>query len=153
MILLTNVTPINLVIFKKYWTKKQVEESHSRGYALLWTYTCYGNNNYWILWQCVPLGQSEGNEIAKIHTGCNCICNLIPSKNIQGPAEVRLECDWQGTWMSRTRWTAIWTFHLECHMVCFSVIMLHYSITCLWFCNKKGGIMCARPCIMKSEHN
>ena len=37
--------------------------------------------------------------------------------------------------MSRTRWTAIWTFHLKCHMVCFSVILLRYRITCLRFCN------------------
>ena len=31
----------------------------------------------------------------------------------------------------------IWTFHLKCHMVCLSLILLGYRIACLWFCNKK----------------
>ena len=31
----------------------------------------------------------------------------------------------------------IWTFHLKCHMVCASVILLCYRITCSWFCNKR----------------
>ena len=36
-------------------------------------------------------------------------------------------------------------------MVCWSMILLCYIITCLWFCNKrfchKKGIICTRPCI------
>ena len=32
-------------------------------------------------------------------------------------------------------------------MVCLSVILLCYRITCLQFCNKKRGVICARPCI------
>ena len=31
----------------------------------------------------------------------------------------------------------IWAFHLKCHMVCLSVILLCYRITCLWLCNKR----------------
>ena len=51
--------------------------------------------------------------------------------------------------MSRMRWTAIWTFHLKCHTLCLSVILLCYR-TCLWFCNKwfyviKSGIICDGP--------
>ena len=44
--------------------------------------------------------------------------------------------------MSHTRWTAIWSFHLKCHMVCLNVILLCYRITCLWFCNKIEHYLC-----------
>ena len=73
-----------------------------------------------------------------------------------GPTEVALLCGWQGMWISRTSWTAIGTFHLKCHTVCSSVILLCYGITCLWFCNKrsgvnyqliKKGVICAGSCI------
>ena len=42
--------------------------------------------------------------------------------------------------MSRMRWTAICTFDLKCHMVCFSVILSCYRMTCFWFCNRRFGI-------------
>ena len=47
------------------------------------------------------------------------------------------EWGWQGKWMSHMRWTEIGTIHLKCPMVCMSVILLCYSITILWFCNKR----------------
>ena len=59
-----------------------------------------------------------------------------------------IECGRQGTWMFHKRWTATWTFHLKCHMVSLSAILLCYRITCLWFCNKyfyvikKGCYLC-----------
>ena len=31
----------------------------------------------------------------------------------------------------------IWTFHLKCHVVCLSVILICYRMTHLWFCNKR----------------
>ena len=58
------------------------------------------------------------------------------------------ECGWWGVWMPHTRWTAIWTFHLKCHVVCLSVVLSCYRITCLGFCkkrflcNKKGAYLC-----------
>ena len=41
----------------------------------------------------------------------------------------------------------IWTFYLKCHMMCLSVVVLCYRITCWWlcnkrFCNKKGHYLC-----------
>ena len=55
--------------------------------------------------------------------------------------------------MSHMRWTAIWTFHLKCHMVWLNVILLYYRITCLWlcnkrFCNKKGHYLCQTPYVL-----
>ena len=52
--------------------------------------------------------------------------------------------------MSHMRWTTIWTFHLKCHKVCLSVILLYYSSTCLWlcnrrFCNKKWALFVLDP--------
>ena len=52
--------------------------------------------------------------------------------------------------MSHMRWIAIWTFHLKCHMVCWSVILLCYRVACLWFwnkrfCNKKGALFVLDP--------
>lgn len=41
------------------------------------------------------------------------------------------ECGGEGTWMSRTRWTALGTFHLKCRRVCLSVVLLSYRIACL----------------------
>ena len=48
----------------------------------------------------------------------------------------------------------IWTVHLECHVLCLSVVLLGYRITCLWFCNrrfcnKKGCYLCQMLYIMK----
>ena len=51
-----------------------------------------------------------------------------------------MECGWEGSWMSRPRWTPIWTFHLKHHMVCLSVMLLPSRITCRGFCNKRLGI-------------
>ena len=43
-------------------------------------------------------------------------------------------------------------FHLKCHMMCLSVLLLYYRITHLWFCNrrfynKKGCYLCQTLCI------
>ena len=58
-------------------------------------------------------------------------------------------CDWEGMWTCHTRWTAIWTFHLKCPMVCLSVILLCYRITCLWFCNKR--FLCNKKALFVPE--
>ena len=43
-------------------------------------------------------------------------------------------------------YSLIWTFHLKCHMVCLSVLLLYYIITRLWFCNKNFVLrICAMP--------
>ena len=48
----------------------------------------------------------------------------------QGPLEVRLAWMWLvGSVNVSHEMTAIWTFHLKCHIMCLSVILLCYRIT------------------------
>ena len=49
-------------------------------------------------------------------------------------------------WM-QTFIALVWMFHLKCHMVCLSVMLSCYRITCSWlcnkrFCHKKQGVIC-----------
>ena len=39
----------------------------------------------------------------------------------------------------------IWTFHLKCHMVCLSVILVCYRIICLWLCNRTWALFVPDP--------
>ena len=61
------------------------------------------------------------------------------------------ECGWEGAWLSLARWTAVWAFHLKCPVVCLSVTLLSYRITCLWFCNKKGMLFVPDPVFHQSK--
>ena len=67
----------------------------------------------------------EGNWVSVVHH-----FSLI-SRNTGFGRNNAIGCGWEGSWMSHTRWAAIWTFHLKCYMVCLSVILLCYRITCL----------------------
>ena len=70
-------------------------------------------------------------------------------EKIQGPSEVRPAWVWlEGTWMSCTRWAAIWTSPkmsygvLECYVTelhAYDFVLEHRVI--------KRGVICARPYI------
>ena len=54
-------------------------------------------------------------------------------------------------WLSHTRWTELWTFHLKCYVVHWAWVWYCYvtELHAYDFVIKKGGIICTRPCTCK----